>query len=1206
MQVKDIFAADVARDIAPVVYFHEQDPHQVLAEVSEYIVTGGYPESDPRHKRIPSGIHEQLVRLLRNLGAELGNGKRVDLPSSWISGFYGSGKSSFAKLLGLSLDNLALPDGRPLSEALLARDDSPRAAELREAWDGVRGKVEPIAVVFDIGAVARDDEHIHSAVRRELQKRLGYCASSHYVADHELRLELDGRWDEFLGHAQATLGKPWSEAATGPFAEDDFSHVMHAMMPDRYLDPTSWIDSRAGAQTGIGSSVEETTRAIGDMLDVRARGRTLFLVVDEVSQYVHQNDSRMLKLQTFVSDLGQKQKGRVWLLATGQQKLEDGDDSSNIGKLKDRFPERLRVHLAPTNIRDVVHKRLLKKQPAREADLRALFQQHRSDLKLYAFGCDAITEDDFVEVYPMLPGHIDLLMRITTNLRSRSTRARGDDHAIRGLLQLLGELFRTQKLGEQALGALVTLDQIFEVQHTALDADVQNTLMRLFNHPEVVDDPMANRAAKAVALLELIQEQQATTSGLVAQCLYARLGDGSCEGAVQQALERLRALGLVSYSEKYGYKIQSSAGEEWQRERDAYGVTGAEISELVAEKLKALLGECDRPRLKSRAFPLAAWYSDAKYFTDDRLQPTADPAVVAVDFRYLTADEDRAPVRWVQDSDTPNLRDRLVWVVGKTATLPASMRDLARSRHQLQRYKGRGHTLPPERQRLLFDEETRSEELERQARTAVSAAFMEGEIYFRGRPIDKSRHGAGFASFLQGAGEENLPALYPYFVETSVSPKELEQLLDPVLSGPSQKFMKDGLGILELDAGKYVASCVGDIPSRISQKVIQEDGMSGQALLAIFGGPPYAYPQDVTRACLAGLLRAGKIRIRPEAGKEITSIRDPGVKDMFLRDRDLKKADVLPPGQVDISQRDRNAIRQFFEDHLSVSLDPENDAIAEATFQQFPNQVKRLQQLEARLNRLPGYREPPGVLAALRDALVDCTRSRHVEDTVRAVKKHLDALREGVQQLGIFSSELTDETVEAVVRAQRVRTVELAQLTEAGNGAEVASAAAALDQHFQGDRPWRDLGTLAQPLERIQECYQAIRMELIQIQDVRATEIRARLQARDGFEKLTPEEAAAVLRPVADAVIDTTAEAVQPTLVVLRDTPEARLAKAEGEANAKLDAILSGKGGKQVIPVEVRLSGREIDSVEDVEQVLKELRERLMAKLRDDTRLRLV
>jgi hypothetical protein len=82
MQIKDVFANDVTRDIAPVIYFHEQDPAKVAAEVSEYIVTGGYPENDPRSK---IGIHEQFVKLLSSLAEELGRITR--LMDFWILRF---------------------------------------------------------------------------------------------------------------------------------------------------------------------------------------------------------------------------------------------------------------------------------------------------------------------------------------------------------------------------------------------------------------------------------------------------------------------------------------------------------------------------------------------------------------------------------------------------------------------------------------------------------------------------------------------------------------------------------------------------------------------------------------------------------------------------------------------------------------------------------------------------------------------------------------------------------------------------------------------------------------------------------------------------------------------------------------------------------------------------------------------------------------
>ncbi len=150
-----------------------------------------------------------------------------------------------------------------------------------------------------------------------------------------------------------------------------------------------------------------------------------------------------------------------------------------------------------------------------------------------------MTPDEFIEVYPMLPGHIHLLLQITTALRTHSSRAQGDDQAIRGLLQLLGELFRDQKLADQEVGALVTLDQIYEVQQTALESDIQQSMARILDECRK-GQPLLVRAAKAVALLELIQETVPTDAKLVAQSLYDRVDRGNHQGEVKAALEELR------------------------------------------------------------------------------------------------------------------------------------------------------------------------------------------------------------------------------------------------------------------------------------------------------------------------------------------------------------------------------------------------------------------------------------------------------------------------------------------------------------------------------------------------------------------------------------------------------------------------------------------------------------------------------------------
>jgi len=233
MLIRDLFVSDMTRDIPPVVYFHEQAPAKLADEVSEYIITGGWPADHPNHRRVPDGIHEQYVRLLTAISGELDKEGGPELPAAWISGFYGSGKSSFAKLLGLALDGVALPDGTSLAEAWLHRDMSPRAPELREAWRSLRRKIDPIAVVFDLGGIARANEHVHSAALRQVQRRLGYCSTEPLVADFELRLERDDEWEKFESTAVRVLGRPWAEVKDKALAEEEFSLLLSEVYPER-------------------------------------------------------------------------------------------------------------------------------------------------------------------------------------------------------------------------------------------------------------------------------------------------------------------------------------------------------------------------------------------------------------------------------------------------------------------------------------------------------------------------------------------------------------------------------------------------------------------------------------------------------------------------------------------------------------------------------------------------------------------------------------------------------------------------------------------------------------------------------------------------------------------------------------------------------------------------------------------------------------
>src|ERR1700730_11286864 len=87
--IGDVLARDLERKIEEIIQVDQADEQSVYAEISEYIAT--------------DSIRGQYAHLLRAIGeppADPNEGVGV-----WVSGFFGSGKSSFAKNLGYALQN---------------------------------------------------------------------------------------------------------------------------------------------------------------------------------------------------------------------------------------------------------------------------------------------------------------------------------------------------------------------------------------------------------------------------------------------------------------------------------------------------------------------------------------------------------------------------------------------------------------------------------------------------------------------------------------------------------------------------------------------------------------------------------------------------------------------------------------------------------------------------------------------------------------------------------------------------------------------------------------------------------------------------------------------------------------------------------------------------------------------------------------------
>ena len=131
MKIESLFheSRDLHRAIEKVITFGADKEERIGSEIREYIVT----------PHVESEIEDVLTKM--QIAMEQGGSNEVGV---WVSGFYGSGKSSFTKYLGLALDESREVDGQPFLKHL---QDRVKKVQTKQLLSKV-AKSYPAAVVF--------------------------------------------------------------------------------------------------------------------------------------------------------------------------------------------------------------------------------------------------------------------------------------------------------------------------------------------------------------------------------------------------------------------------------------------------------------------------------------------------------------------------------------------------------------------------------------------------------------------------------------------------------------------------------------------------------------------------------------------------------------------------------------------------------------------------------------------------------------------------------------------------------------------------------------------------------------------------------------------------------------------------------------------------------------------------------------------------
>jgi hypothetical protein len=836
--IRGLFASDISRHIEEVIKVDQAEEQILHDELAEYVVTDSirkhFSEVLDRYLETPNKPHEGV--------------------GVWVSGFFGSGKSSFAKYLGLALANRSIL-GQGAARILGQRSGS---AKVEVLLQGIAEKIPTEAVIFDVSTdrgIRTGNQSITEIMYRLFLQSLGYARDLD-LSELEITLEEAGRLDAFKEKYRAVYGKDWDvEKGKIAIAVQQASRVMHELDPATYYTADSWRE--ASLRRADISAGDLAKRGI-ELMSRRRPGKALVFVVDEVGQFVARDVQKMLDLQAVVQNLGRIGRGKLWLVVTSQEKLTElvgglDDKRVELARLMDRFP--LQVHLAPSDISEVTSKRVLAKNADAEKALGALFKEHRgrltdhtrltADIKLPELSTEA-----FVDLYPLLPYQIELIIQVVSGLRTQGGASKHVGGANRTIIKLAQQLLIHPDVDLQSrpLGALARIDQVYDLVSGNIGSEVRGKIDAIGKQ---VDHPLAPAVAKAICLLQYVRSIHRTAENLAAT-LHPAVDADSRLAEVKAALAALEKANLVRLGDD-GYRIPSPAEDDWERQRASLSPKPGDVTRLHAEIVTGLWQPLpSHTFLEVKAFTAGLNLGGQQVLEGD----------LPIHVTLAEAGKDHAERVEEARRRSQTETKAIFWVAALDGAIDRHTVEVFRSKEILSR-KERGAQTKDETA-LVAEEKHRQKRHQDELRRLLKQALLSGTIFFRGNdrsPADTALEVNRTAAKVLA---QALPEVFDRFHEAAarLGKKDLDSLMTTEnLHGLSAVF--SDLKLVRDQGGKIVFNTdqgpLAAVLSIIKNRADYGEAASGRFLGDEFGKEPFGWDFDIVRLLVVALLRAGKI-----------------------------------------------------------------------------------------------------------------------------------------------------------------------------------------------------------------------------------------------------------------------------------------------------------------------------------------------------------
>jgi len=1021
--IREILQRPVDQRIAEVIQVTEDSDEAVHEELTEYVVTKGISD---RYRGILDAIATSPSEPPQSVGV-------------WVSGFFGSGKSSFAKNLGYVLMNRTVRD-QPAAELFKEHFSDRRVPDL---VDSIVTRIPIEAVMFDVQkekSLVSGNESIALILYVVLLRHLGY-AEDIDIAELEIELEEKGELPRFVELCQTIHGRPWELLRKAAQKLNYASAVLHQMDGVTYPEADTWARSLAGRRLAENLTISRVVSRVFDLMARRRPGRALVLVIDEVGAYVAASVQRLEDLRALVEEFGKEGRARLrakqvpaptWLVVTSQEKLDEVVNALDLrrvelARVQDRFEHR--IDLAPEDIREVATRRLLSKTDEGGQQLRALFEAHQGRIKQ---SCQLenssirtdLTEDAFVQFYPYLPHYIDLSIDIMSGIRlAQPGTARHLGGSNRTIIKQAHEMLVNERtaFADRKVGALVSLDRIYDLVEgnfpTELQKDIADIEHNIGSRPE--DGGWSVRVAKVLALLELVRDVPRTPNN-VASFLVDEVGHLAPTKEVIDAISRLRDGQFVRETDE-GFKLQTRQEKSWDAERRGY--LEPRLKDRNDIRREILVEIFSDPAIRTFRYETMKTFRIGLSADDVAV---GDPGQVIVS--VLTADDINGLPAKIEESRSRSRppATECIWAFAMTNEIDDLVAQLYASRRMVATYTQRRaqEQITPNQAELLRGEQAEEQRIHKRLRDRMTAALETGTGVFQGVARDGTVLGKTFAEMMRAQLNQVVPVLYPKLAigARSVKGTEAEEVLKAAnLNGLSQVFYDSaqGLSLVRQDGEHWVPNLESPAAKEVLDYLRREQSygnkVTGKSLEQYLGGPGYGWELDVVRVVLAVLLRAGAIEVTHQ-GRRYRNHQDPQSRVPLTSNPAFRAASFAPRESAPTLKDLTRAVEQY-EQLTGGEVDVEESSIAAALKKFAREELSILVPVEAtaRAHNLAPYLE---ALAEYRATLEGIDQA-DTDDAVRILAGEGQSLRSARDELRKVSAALQPEGLRAVRDARR-------------------------------------------------------------------------------------------------------------------------------------------------------------------------------------------